>query len=86
MAKVIITENDDGGISLGYPTSSILKKYSIEQVAQKDVPVGKPFWIINDEDLPKDHTFFNAWELDPESLGDPHGHGMDYQEWLEEIS
>ena len=84
MEKVIITENDSGGVAIGYIASDMLNKLSIYQIAEKDVPEGKPFWIANKEDLPQDHTFFDAWELDLESLGEPDGHGMSYQEWLEE--
>lgn len=84
MEKVIITENEDGGVAIGYVSSTTLQKLSIYQIAEKDVPAGKPFWIINKENLPEDHTFFDAWELDLESLGEPDGYGMEYEEWLEE--
>lgn len=86
MEKVIITENDNGGVSIGYLGTNILNKLSIYQVAEKDVPAGKPFWIVKKDDLPQDHTFFDAWELDLESLGEPDGYGMEYEEWLEENS
>ena len=84
MEKVIITENSNGGVAIGYIAASMLDKLSIYQIAERDVPEGKPFWISNKEDLPQDQTFFDAWELDLESLGEPGGYGMNYQEWLEE--
>jgi hypothetical protein len=31
-------------------------------VAKKDVPFGKPYQIINDDDIPQDNTFREAWE------------------------
>jgi hypothetical protein len=34
----------------------------IEWVAQKDVPTGKPFQIVDVADIPTDRTFRNAWE------------------------
>jgi len=37
----------------------------IEWLAQKDVPTGKPFKIVNAEDIPSDRTFRSAWEYQP---------------------
>jgi hypothetical protein len=34
----------------------------IEWIAAKDVPKGKPYKIIDVEDIPTDRTFRNAWE------------------------
>jgi hypothetical protein len=34
----------------------------IEWVANKDVPTGKPFKIVDVSDIPTDRTFRNAWE------------------------
>jgi len=50
----------------------------------KDTPTGKPFWIVDEEQVSNDHTFFNAWELDVEALGEPTGYGMDYEDWVQE--
>jgi hypothetical protein len=35
---------------------------TIEQIAAKDVPAGKPFEIVDVADIPSDRTFRNAWE------------------------
>ena len=35
---------------------------TIEEIAAKDVPVGKPFKIVDVADIPTDRTFRNAWE------------------------
>jgi hypothetical protein len=37
---------------------------SIEEVAKKDVPAGVAYTIVNDEDVPSDRTFRNAWKHD----------------------
>jgi len=34
----------------------------MEWIANKDVPTGKPFKIVDVEDIPTDRTFRDAWE------------------------
>lgn len=60
MTHAIIYPQDNGSIALVIPTGEL----PIEQVAQKDVPTGKPYLILNYADIPSDHTFFGAWEAD----------------------
>lgn len=62
MNKVIIYPNDDGGVSVIYPTPEYLLTNTIEDVAKKDVPQGKPYKIIDKSMIPNDRTFRNAWE------------------------
>jgi hypothetical protein len=62
MTKRIIYPNDDGGVSILIPTPEYLETHTIEELAAKDVPVGKPYKIIDVTDLPSDRTFRNAWE------------------------
>jgi hypothetical protein len=57
--KRIIYPNDDGGVAIIVPADCGL---SIEEIATKDVPEGKPFKIIYVADVPSDRTFRNAWE------------------------
>tara|TARA_R110000868_G_scaffold75583_2_gene217910 strand:+ start:428 stop:832 length:405 start_codon:yes stop_codon:yes gene_type:complete len=58
MAQVIIFTNDNGGVSVCYPTGEI----SIEEVLAKDCPAGAI--IVDSNSLPNEHNdFFNAWEL-----------------------
>lgn len=35
---------------------------TLEELAVKDVPAGKPFKIIDASEIPSDRTFRNAWE------------------------
>ena len=84
MALLILTENDTGGVAVGYPTPEALETYTIIEIALKDTPTGKPFWIVDEENISNDHTFFNAWELDTEVLGEPTGYGMVYEDWARE--
>ena len=66
MAQVIIYNQDNGVPAVVIPTQEALDQHSIMAIAVKDVPVGKPFkivdvadlsdapqeaWIINDADL-----------------------------------
>ncbi len=59
MNQRIIFPNDDGGVSVIVPAECGL---TIEQIAAKDVPQGKPYKIIDASEVPTDRTFRNAWE------------------------
>jgi hypothetical protein len=84
MTQLILHENDIGGVAICTPTPEALETYTITEIALKDTPTGQPFWIVNEEEVSNDHTFFNAWELDVEALGEPTGYGMDYEDWEKE--
>jgi len=60
MDKRIIYPNDNGGVVILIPAPEC--GLTIEEIAAKDVPVGKPYKIINAEDQPTDRTFRDAWE------------------------
>ncbi len=78
--KRIIYPNSDGGISVVIPSPNT--KYTIEQLALKDVPAGKPYKIIEDTDIPTDRTFRNAWEYDFTSLDTVDGFGLGSEEFF----
>lgn len=67
--QVIIYKNDDGGVSVVYPTPEALSAHSIEAIAQKDVPAGKPYKIIEASELP-DRSTRNQWDVDEADLTD----------------
>lgn len=75
--KRIIYPNDESGICVVIPSPNT--KLTIEQLAQKDVPAGKPYKIIEDSDVPTDRTFRNAWEAD---FSNPDGFGLGHDEWF----
>ena len=75
----IIYPNDDGDVSIIVPTESALATMTIEEIAAKDVPAGKPFKIVATEDIPSDRTFRNAWEAD---MSSPDGTGMGHEAWF----
>jgi hypothetical protein len=62
MNQRIIYPNDDGGVAIVIPTPEALETMTIEDIAEKTVPVGKPFKIVDVSDIPEDRTFRNAWE------------------------
>ena len=62
MTQRIIYPNDDGGVSILIPTPEYLAEHTIEELAAKDVPAGKPYKIVDVTDIPTDRTFRNAWE------------------------
>jgi hypothetical protein len=59
MNQRIIYPSDDGGVAIIIPADCGL---TIEEIAAKDVPQGKPFKIVDVADIPTDRTFRNAWE------------------------
>ncbi len=53
----IIYQNESGGVSVIIPTGEL----SIEEVAAKDVPAGVAYEIVEDDAIPSDRFFRNAW-------------------------
>ena len=62
MDKRIIYPSDEGGVAIIIPSPEYLVDHTIEELAAKDVPAGKPFKIVDVADIPSDRTFRNAWE------------------------
>jgi hypothetical protein len=60
MNQRIIYQTEDGGVAIIVPSAEC--GLTIEQIAQKDVPAGKPYKIVDVADIPTDRTFRNAWE------------------------
>jgi hypothetical protein len=66
--KRIIFPNDEGGVSVIVPSDNC--GLTIEQIAAKDVPAGKPYKIVDVSDIPSDRTFRNAWTVNEADLTD----------------
>jgi hypothetical protein len=62
MNQRIIYPTDDGGVAIIVPAPEYLAEHTIEELAAKDVPAGKPFKIVDVSEIPTDRTFRNAWE------------------------
>lgn len=70
MTQVIIYKNDEGGVSVIHPTPEAVALYGIEAIAQKDVPAGKPYKIVDAADIPEDRSLRHAWTVDEADLTD----------------
>ena len=60
MNSRIIYLTDNGGVAVIVPAAEC--GLTIEQIAAKDVPTGKPYKIVDVSDIPTDRTFRDAWE------------------------
>ncbi len=80
MNQRIIYENGEGGVSILIPTPECLLTHTIEEIAAKDVPAGKPYKIISALDIPPDRTFRDAWEA---VIDEPDGVGAESNEFAE---
>ena len=59
MDQRIIYPTDDG-VAVIIPAPEC--ELTLEEIAVKDVPQGKPYKIVDVADVPADRTFRNAWE------------------------
>jgi len=57
--KRIIYPNE-GGVTILTPSPNW--RGTLEELAAKDVPAGKPYKIVDGSKIPSDRTFRNAWE------------------------
>ncbi|MCW8917485.1 MAG: hypothetical protein OQL08_01510 [Gammaproteobacteria bacterium] len=67
MNKRIIYQTDNGGVAVIIPADCGL---TVRQIAEKDVPTGKPFKIVDQADIPADRSQRAAWVVDPADLTD----------------
>lgn len=89
--QVVIFKNIDNSFSILAPTQEALQFATIEQIAEKDVPAGCPYWIVDasllPENIPVEAIYIDGNE------NPPHGYGGEssefspeviqkYQEWL----
>jgi hypothetical protein len=81
MNQRILYITDDGGVAVLIPTPECLETYTIEEIAAKDVPAGKPYKIVSVNDIPTDRTFRNAWEI---TIDTPDGIGAESNEFPKE--
>ena len=73
----IIYRTDNGGLAIVIPAAEC--GLTVEQIAAKDVPAGKPYKIVDVSDFPEDAEFFGAWEAD---FSSPDGYGMGHEAWF----
>jgi hypothetical protein len=66
----IIYKTDEGGVAVIIPTENALAEHTIQEIAEKDVPAGKPYKIVSVDDIPSDRTFRDAWTVNEADLTD----------------
>jgi len=71
----ILYPNPEGGICVVIPTGEL----PIEDVCQKDVPTGTPYLLVEDDVIPSDRSFRNAWEAD---FSNPDGTSIGREAWF----
>ena len=64
----IIYSTDEGGVSIIVPAPEC--GLTIEEIAAKDVPAGKPYKIVDVSEIPTDRSQRNAWTVDEAELTD----------------
>ena len=74
MSKILF-QNSDGGLSVIHPTSAT----PVEDLCHKCVPAGTPYLIVEDDVIPSDRSFRNAWEAD---FSNPDGYGIGADAWF----
>lgn len=81
MNQRIIYQNEAGGVSVIIPADCGL---TVEEIATKDVPTGKPYKILDAADIPTDRAARDAWTVDEADLTDGFGAPQDVPEVQEE--
>ena len=59
MNQRIIYPSDNGGVCIIIPAPEC--GLTIEQIAAKDVPSGKPYKIVDVSEIPTDRSMRDAW-------------------------
>ena len=65
--KRIIYQNNEGGVAVLIPADCGL---TIEEIAAKDVPTGRPYQIVDVSDVPTDREWRDEWTVDAANLTD----------------
>lgn len=77
MSKIIVYKDNDGKVILCWPSHDC--GLTVEQIAKKDVPAGKPFKIIESSSLPTETMFYDALDID---MSNPDGIGIGNEAWF----
>ena len=70
MTQVIIYNQDNGVVAVIIPTPEALEQHGIQAIAQKDVPSGKRYKLVDAADIPSDRSDRDAWTVDEADLTD----------------
>ena len=67
LSKRIIYTNEEGGLSVVVPAPK--SKLTVEQIAEKDVPSGVDYKIVDIDKIPEDRYFRDAWKKTSTGVG-----------------
>ena len=70
MSERIIYQTDDGGVAVIIPAPEAVAMLGIDAIAQKDVPTGKPYKIVDVSEIPTDRSKRSAWTVSADDLTD----------------
>ena len=70
----IIFKNLDGAILVFTPTQEALDLFTLDEIAQRVVPTGLKYLIVDPSAIPSDQTFRDTWELYENEIGEPNGY------------
>jgi len=70
MTQVIIYTQDNGVCAVIWPTPEALADHGIDAIAQKDVPEGRPYKIVDSALLPSTRDARDAWVVPIANLTD----------------
>jgi len=68
MQKRIIYQNGNGGVSVIIPAPGC--GLTVDQIAAKDVPTGRPYRIVDASEIPVDRSARALWEVDEADMTD----------------
>ena len=68
--KVILYTDTDGNLCVITPALELSDLISINDVAMASVPAGMPYVIVDEDAVPSDRTFRDAWQYDTETNPD----------------
>ena len=68
MDSRIIYQTPQGGVAVIVPSPN--SRLSVEEIAAKDVPTGRPYKIVDVADIPVDRTARNMWTVSFSDLTD----------------
>ena len=67
-SKRILYIQDNGIVAIIIPANNT--KFTIEEIAAKDVPTGYKYKIVDVGDVPSDRSFRDAWTVSESDLTD----------------
>lgn len=67
-SKRILYRQDNGIVAIIIPANNT--KFTIEEIAAKDVPTGYKYKIVDVGDIPSDRSFRDAWTVSESDLTD----------------